>query len=240
MVDETGEKLRDLKRHGSKSKKKLHSDLDIQIELNKQLEDSLEKLREENQMLGQRYSSYKEKVEHQKGEFMDTIKKLKEENKEKVESDKSELLDTIKRLKRKNKEIEDSDKGQLLDAIKNLKEKNTNLMQNLRIQMTSTNKIDAIRQKLSEKCKDLTKQKEELINENEEFVITINQLREQLDNRKNSDISGDAMSPDHMQLEKTKGTFSEKEDTQDGMVSKKISRFSFFVLIQIHQFNFLY
>lgn len=76
--------------------------------------------------------------------------------------------------------------------------------------MTSTSKIDEARQKLSEKLKVLEKQKGELEQENEEYVGTINELRHRVETMKSQEES-----PQNFQLEKTKGTFSDRDQSHD-------------------------
>lgn len=172
ILEDTDEKLRDLKRHNASSRKEIRSDLDLQIELNQKLEESINKLREKNNLLDVRYSGYKERA--------------------------------------------NSEKSEMLDTIKDLKERNSNLMKNLKLQMTSTTKIDNARQKLSDRCKELQREKDELAAENEEYVNTINELRQRLDTMKSgSEGHGDRESRDNFRMEKTKGTFSDKDDSHN-------------------------
>jgi hypothetical protein len=120
------------------------------------------------------------------------MKKLQEEK---------NLLDTrLTSLRKKS----DSEKSHLVESIKNLKERNANLTKNLRMQMVSTNKIDNIRQKMSDRWKELTLKNQELENSIIQKNVEIESLNKKLG-------GGDTL--EHMQFEKTKGTLSDKDET---------------------------
>lgn len=65
----------------------------------------------------------------------------------KLQEEKNLLDIRLSSLKKKT----DSEKAQLFETVKNLKERNMNLTKNLHLQMVSTNKIDGIRQKMSDR-----------------------------------------------------------------------------------------
>lgn len=175
VVEETEQKLNDLKRHHSKTRQSVEGDLKLHIDLNAKLSDSISQLREQKNLLNIRYASLKEKY--------------------------SSVLN-----------------GKSDDSMNTLRNRNNNLETNLKYQMTATSKIDAIRQKLSDRVKQLEKEKNELEIENEDLVCTINELRVQVE-CKSADATPRDPSPDaNFQFEKTKGTFSDKGDSHTGKV----------------------
>jgi len=127
-----------------------------------------------------------------------SINKLREEN---------SLMDL--RFSNLKKRL-DTENIKMVEEVKNLKERNSNLMLNLRMQMTSTTKIDNARQKMSNRVKDLMKANQVLVDQNQEHIITIETLKEQLEGKSPSGYE----SPGYMHSDKTKGTIGERDYSQ--------------------------
>lgn len=101
-----------------------------------------------------------------------SIHSLREKN-----NDLNVSLSKFKEKSRKEKRV-------MQDTINNLNEKVDHLLTDLKLQLTSFNKVDTVRQNLTETLKELQMEKEELEKENEEYINTINELKTQIENVK--------------------------------------------------------
>ena len=176
--------------------------------MNSKLEKSLQKFIIKNKNLEASLCEYKAKNK----ELEANIGNLKHENSE-LNLRWSSLQQKIKNsVQTKNESSPQSPRK--TEEIKNLREKVNYLNRTLRIQITSTNKIDKIRQKLSEKVKLLKNENENLNKSNTQYLSTIRSLEiqwEQLKPALNPEFS---KNEDERNLfEKTKGTSNDKDNS---------------------------
>ena len=122
----------------------------------------------------------------------------------------NDLNVSLTRFKEKAKK----EKKAMKETISNLNQRVEHLITDLKLQMVSANKIDSVREKLAGNVKELQIHKEELEKENEEYILTINELKQQIENTKSK--GGIHEDGDHREFSqtKTKGTFSDKDDSQ--------------------------
>lgn len=149
---------------------KKHDDMDMQLEINSKLENSILSLREKNNDLNVSLTRFKEKTKKEKHVMKQTIN--------------------------------------------NLNERVQHLVEDLKLQMVSCSKIDTVRQKLWDTVSQLQSDKQQLENENAQSKLTINDLKAQIESAKPS--SGGHEEYDHREFSqaKTKGTFSDRDNSQ--------------------------
>lgn len=97
--------------------------------------------------------------------------------------------------------------------VKSLKEKVNNMNQTLRMQILSTNKIDKIRQKLSNKVKILQTENESLLKDNTDYMSSINNLKIELENFHQVKLDGSQNEGERIILEKTQSTLNDKDNS---------------------------
>jgi len=107
--------------------------------------------------------------------------------------------------------------------VQMLKEKIVNLNKTLKMQIVSTNKIDSIRQKLSDKLKAAKTDNEELSNLNAELKSRIEQLEAKIEElhvqAEQLKVPRSPGEGERLLFEKTKGTYNDKDHSDTGKLN---------------------
>lgn len=100
------------------------------------------------------------------------------------------------------------------DTINNLNQRVEHLVVDLKYQMMTFTKIDNARQKLYEKFRDLQKKNEALELQASQYLSTINELRTKAEGLKPQPAVIELSDRHYQSQTKTKGTYSDKDDSQ--------------------------
>ncbi|CAI2368753.1 unnamed protein product [Moneuplotes crassus] len=171
------------------------SDYDAQLDFNKKLEASLKFLKARNLEL--------EEIVKEKN-----LKQIQTEAKISALHNKNiELNELIESLKQKTDESKPNLNNKK-DIIQLYKEKIQNLSKSIRMQMVSTNNIDQVRQRLSDKLKVLKNENENYKQINQELNIKVEELTAQIQSVK---IESNQNEEEKLQFERTKNTYTDKD-----------------------------